>query len=363
VLTDHPLTTKVLINVPRLDMPGGVSNYYSVLRKYLGPEKVYLEIGAKAEEAGMASAIKRTLSDYWQFHSSLSTGQFDLVHLNPSLVSRSLIREAVFLIIARGHGLPVLVFFRGWDNRLSGFLARRLKRLFRYACNRTAGIIVLAEEHRNQLVKIGVSCPVYVRTTVVDDDAFTTLPNYRKESSRLRILYLSRLDRGKGIVTAIRAFSILKSRCPGAKLVVAGDGPDRKAAESEVRQLDLKDVEFLGHVVGDEKKRAFLSSDLYIFPTFFNEGMPNSVLEAMCFGLPIITRPVGGLKDFFQNGRMGFMTESDEPAHFAELLERLALDPQLRQTIGRFNREYGARTFAASMVARQLEDIYEQVLG
>ncbi len=66
---------------------------------------------------------------------------------------------------------------------------------------------------------------------------------------------------------------------------------------------------------------------MYLFPTY-HEGMPGSVLEAMGYGLPVITRTVGGLPDFFEHEKMGFITESLDASVFADFLEQLVKDPE-----------------------------------
>jgi glycosyltransferase involved in cell wall biosynthesis len=91
--------------------------------------------------------------------------------------------------------------------------------------------------------------------------------------------------------------------------------------------------------------------------------MATSVLEAMSYGLPVITRPVGGIADFFQDGTMGFLTESCDPAVLAALTERLIVDPTLRLHIGAFNRRYAREHFAASVVAQRIQRIYLAVGG
>ena len=62
--------------------------------------------------------------------------------------------------------------------------------------------------------------------------------------------------------------------------------------------------------------------------------------EAMAWGLPVITRAVGGVRDFFENGKMGFATDSKDPVAFFGYMDELARDAAKTQLIGEYNREY-----------------------
>ena len=84
--------------------------------------------------------------------------------------------------------------------------------------------------------------------------------------------------------------------------------------------------------------------------------MATSVLEAMAFGLPVISRPVGGVKDFFKNGEMGYLTGSTNPAEFCRLVEMLINNPGLAGRMAANCAEYARKHFLASKVARQLEE-------
>ncbi len=85
-------------------------------------------------------------------------------------------------------------------------------------------------------------------------------------------------------------------------------------------------------------------------------------MEAMAFGLPVITRPVGGLNDFFEDGKMGFIVETLEPRAFADALEKLIEQPETCNKMGRHNREYTRGRFAASHVAKRIYRIHEDIL-
>ena len=81
------------------------------------------------------------------------------------------------------------------------------------------------------------------------------------------------------------------------------------------------------------------------------------------YGLPILTRPVGGIPDFFEDGKMGFLLESKEPAIWAEKLEQLARDRKLALSMGEYNHRYAASRFRPDNVVKRLESIYEKVIA
>ena len=120
-------------------------------------------------------------------------------------------------------------------------------------------------------------------------------------------------------------------------------------------------VKFTGALTGDALVTQFKQGDLYIF-TSFHEGMPTSVLEAMAFGLPVVTRPVGGLVDFFENGKMGEMVDSFEVEDFVPMVEKYLNDKELTKQTSVYNHEYAKKHFLASQVALRLEEIFSNII-
>ena len=91
--------------------------------------------------------------------------------------------------------------------------------------------------------------------------------------------------------------------------------------------------------------------------------MPISVLEAMAFGLPVITTRVSGISDFFEDGEMGLFLENREPAHIAEKIRYLLERPELMRQMSKYNFEYAKDRFYAGKVARRFENIVESVMN
>ena len=131
--------------------------------------------------------------------------------------------------------------------------------------------------------------------------------------------------------------------------------------QAEIDELKFENVHLMGHINDELKQNVFMQSDIFLFPTYYPEGMPACILEAMFFGLSVITRNVGAMNDFFINNKMGYMTSSKDPDIFLELLNNSIRENKFIE-MGEYNRKYAKNNFLASMVAEKIEKIYAEVL-
>lgn len=287
-----------------------------------------------------------------------------IIHANPSFNFIALIREGLFILISSLFNRRIVVFIHGWDPKVEKKVMtnKLLLHLFQKVYNKSDVIIVLSHDFKEKLFQMGIKRRILVETTMVDDKLVSGVNIQAKSKTTnnehtIRILFLSRIVRTKGIYEAIESFSILSRNYDHIELLIAGDGPELQAVKGYVKSHHLSNIKFLGYVGEEAKKKVLLNSHIYFFPSY-HEGMPISVLEAMAFGLSVVTRAVGGLKDFFKNGEHGFITDSRDPKYFAYLLERLIADESLRTKISSFNYNYAQKRFLASEVTKKIESIY-----
>lgn len=131
----------------------------------------------------------------------------------------------------------------------------------------------------------------YTDTDVVKDRSYYSKDNYN-------LLFLCRLQKEKGLKELFEAMANLKKdNISNFYLTVVGGGPYLETARQKVKELGLVDFVSLEGNVDDEakKKQYFLKSDIYILPTYYNEGFPRTLYEAMIFGTPILTTFVSGI--------------------------------------------------------------------
>ncbi len=352
---------RVLLSSPDLLKSGGVASYCRMLQPYLGSDADFITIGARKDNEKSWQQVARLFSDYARFWSKLKNGRYGLVHVNSSFGKKALLRDGFLLLMAKVRGCKVLVFIHGWDEGCEKILRERYLGVFQRVYFKADAFIVLANQFRDKLLKMGCDKTIYVETTTVDNDIFG-LSKATHKADQFQILYLSRIEKGKGIYEALETFVQVQTRHPQVTLIVAGDGSELVNARNYAEERGITGVTFRGYISGKPKDAAFREADIFLFPTFYGEGMPINVLEAMACGTPVVTRPVGGLGDFFEDGNMGFISESKDPRVFAELVERLIVDRELRLKVGTYNRTYATEHFSLTKVSGRIRNIYGQLL-
>ena len=340
---------------------GGVGNYYSILLHYWKLNVSLFFIGKRHMDR--KHILVRLISDYVKLNRIIN--QADLLITNTSLSSTSLMRDAISLLLAFRKRKKTIVFFRGWhDNMVSQIDNNRfIKMMFKKTYGKADAIIVLSVAFQEKLRQWGFRQPIYIETTVVDDSLLKT-ENGKSQimlNDPIKLLFLARVEKEKGIWELIDAYELLRHQNQKISLTIAGDGSQLNNLKQCVIERQIPDVKFTGYISGKDKAKAFYESDIYVFPSH-GEGMPNSVLEAIAFGLPVITRSVGGLNDFFEDGKMGYITDSKDPEVLSHLMEKLLVNRHLRNEMASYNRAFAQRHFIASKVVRRLERIYREVL-
>ncbi|HVS86315.1 MAG TPA: glycosyltransferase, partial [Gaiellaceae bacterium] len=142
------------------------------------------------------------------------------------------------------------------------------------------------------------------------------------EDGELIVLSVGRLSREKRLDMLLDAFAPLTRELPGARLVIAGDGPARK----ELERTAPAGTSFTGELVGDELAALYASADVFCFPST-TDTFGQVLLEAGASGLPVVAAQTGGALELVAPGRTGLLVPPDDPAALARSLARLAADP------------------------------------
>lgn len=342
---------RVLINTPcrNLKGGGGVASHYSGLQHYWSEKVKYNTVGKRSRSNKFSAAIWLPF-DILKFIFRILFLRPDFIVLNPSLSQNAIKRDMFYSRLAKLFNIKCVIMFHGFNvDNVKSQESKIAKWLNSYATL----VLVLSDGFKKWLEKHSVIVPIEITTTKVDDkllEDFDISSRFGKVNS---ILFLARATKEKGLFLAIEIFKLLADKYPLLKFRVVGGGPDLEAAIGMAGSLADR-ISFTGELKDKTLINEFINNDLYLF-TSYHEGMPASVLEAMSFGLPVISRPVGALVDFFKDDKMGYLVDSFNPRDFIDSVSSLIDSPEKCRVISYYNYEYAKHNFYASTVAKQIE--------
>jgi colanic acid/amylovoran biosynthesis glycosyltransferase len=188
-------------------------------------------------------------------------------------------------------------------------------------------------------------------------------------NGKWRFLQASRLVQKKGIATTLHAFTAFLNNYPEATLTIAGEGPMLAELKELTRKLKIADrVELPGFVSQEKLRELYYASHIFLHPSETGsdgnqEGIPNSMLEAMATGLPVFATDHGGIPEAIENGVSGILVpERDYDALSRALLDSVN-DLNLLARLARNGSNVVAEKFDQRNQIRRLEEIYLRMLG
>jgi len=231
-------------------------------------------------------------------------------------------------------------------------------------------VLVRSESLGRALVAVG--CPpekIRIQRTGIPVEDIPFRPRVWPTDGSWKFLQASRLIEKKGLQVSLRAFAKFAAKYPAATFTIAGEGPLRNALGEEAAQLGLADkVLFPGFVSQGQLRELFYRSHLFLHPSETGrdgnqEGVPNSMLEAMASGLPVFATEHGGIPEAIENGKSGVLVREGDVAALARALIEMAANPEALSTIARHGAESVRRQFEQSGQTKMLEDYYFEAIG
>ena len=343
---------KILIITPEIHRLGGVANHYLGLQPHWSLDVDYSYCGKRNEKESIVTTLCYYIYDYIRFFFKVS--KYDVVVINPSLRRFQIFRDSIYIKIAKLFNRKVVTFIHGFDENFYESLREKPKR-FSATFNYSSLFFVLFSDYGEKLKLIGIKSPILKTTTKVSETFTTAINHAAPRNSIKNLLFVGRLIKEKGIRESLDMFALLSKRHPDVSFCICGDGPEL----NYIKRIKNKDVihgkiRCPGMLVGRDLAEEYSKGDILILLSY-SEGLATCVLEAMAFGLVIITTPVGGIQDFFKNGKMGYLVDKDDLQGIISKIEYLSDNPNIIQDISIHNKEYARKHFMASAVAKKIE--------
>jgi glycosyltransferase involved in cell wall biosynthesis len=170
-----------------------------------------------------------------------------------------------------------------------------------------------------------------------------------------KVVYIGRLIQDKGVADLLHALGQL----PGTEALIVGDGPDRSRLEELAANLP---VTFVGQVMPSQVVDFLQQARLLVLPSHMGDGIPNVILEAMAWGVPVVATNTAGIPDLVHHGESGFLFAPGDVTQLAAYIRQLLSDDALRERMAQRGLEI-VTEYSWEWIVPRIEHILRQVSG
>jgi glycosyltransferase involved in cell wall biosynthesis len=172
---------------------------------------------------------------------------------------------------------------------------------------------------------------------------------------------VARLDLQKGFEYLLRAVRELCNTMNGFKVVIVGEGPDRRAIEAMVEEYGLQSSVMLAGQQSD-MPGVYAAMDIFVLPSL-NEGLPMTILEAMAASKPVIATRVGAIPKVINDGENGLLVNPRNSEALRNALASLLSDPDKCRRMGEKAHDWVSRNYTSEAMALKYRQLYDEILG
>ncbi len=347
---------KICMVVPDRLVKGGIASVVNGYREHDFSGKCEVSYIESYRNGSKWEKLAKALKGYLLFFREMILNKPDIVHIHSSF-GPSFYRKMPFIYMACFRGVPVINHIHGAEFETFYLKASdRKKRRIRKVYGKCTMLIALSEEWKRNL------------ESVVSPEKITVIENYCKipdlsgTEKKKQILFLGEIGKRKGCYDIPEIYGRVLEKGERLPLIMAGDGELAEVKKLfEDRDL-LESVSFPGWVRGADKDKCLKESGIFLFPSYY-EGMPMAVLEAMAYGMAIVTTRVGGIPHLLEDGGSGYLCEPGDIEGLSKRLLELSKDGDERRKMGERARQKAIEEYSMESHMKKLMDLYGRVKG
>ena len=238
--------------------------------------------------------------------------------------------------------------------------------LLRIALKRVNVFVAISKEIEEGLLEDGIllqriqNIPNFVDTKIFSPAKKEKIKENLNICGKKCVIYSGRLVARKGIEVLLLAWKDVLKIFPEARLIIIGEGPLERNLKNMADQLDVENtVGFIGRV--DNIIDYLHATDIFVLPSF-QEGLPNSLLEAMACRLPVVATRIGGVVDVVKDGENGILVNPGDSNDLTEGLLRLLKDDELAAYIALNAYKTIRNSYSIDSIATRYIELYRQLL-
>ncbi len=287
-----------------------------------------------------------------------------VVHLNSAMDHKAFWRDLAYLLISKLFGRKVVLQLHGGS--LEELCAKPgMRRLVRTVFSIPDALVLLANSEKRDFQVLGVTERFLIIPNGVDVSQYWG-PDDRVHSGKIRrMAFMGRLIRSKGMFEAIEAVRHLRAEKDfrDVELWIAGSGPDRGEIENWIREHAMEGcVRLVGSIYGQDKVEFLREADVFVFPTYHQEGLPYAILESLAAGTPVIASRVAGIPDVVVDRVHGILIDAKDPRQVVGAVHELARSEDNLRAMSRSCRAWAVQQLGLEKLATRFGDLYEKLL-
>lgn len=352
----HP--PRVLMIGPATSRKGGIAAVANAYLEHWDYEIFSLNYIASASDANWLRKLLRFFWSIIDFCYQLLVWRPKIVHIHFGW-GASYYRKSVFIVLANLFPVKIVLHCHtGRFNLLYEEKKTLARRYIHFTIKSANLILVVSEALKSYFDNRLVDIPIYLLNNAVESPD----PSQIQRTPKTIILSMGRLGPRKGTYDILQAVPHVIAEIPNAEFWLAGDG-EFDAVENYIVQHKLEqNVRLLGWIQDQEKQNCLTQANVFLLPSYF-EGTPVAILEAMAYGLPIVSTTVGGIPALISEGEMGFLIEPGDVDAMVEKLLLLLNDEALCQKLGAAGQELIREHYNLDGNLHRLYALYDALLN
>lgn len=351
---------KICMIIPSFNAKGGITTVVNGYKESVLNDNYDITFIETYCDKSKFNKCFKAVCAYLKFIKLMVYDKPSLVHLHSSF-GASFYRKLLFIYTSYFFKVPIINHIHGAE--FDDFYinaSEYKKRLIKKTYDKCDKLIVLSDEWKKNINQIINN----EKISVVEN--FSTIQQYkRKKNDTKYILFLGFLCERKGCFDIPKIISDLKNLNNNFRIILAGDGTKKDVDKLNqlIKNYNVENYFILpGWVRDDEKKALLEKSDVFFLPSY-NEGMPMAILDAMGYGLPIISTNVGGISKLVINNLNGITLSAGDVEGFTKALAEVLSSETLIESMGKESYKRANEMFSLKKHLEKISFIYDSVLN
>jgi len=312
------------------------------------------------KDGSKLTKLMKGICGYFHFAKVLLFDKPDIVHIHSSF-GPSFYRKLPFIYMATWFKKSVINHIHGAEfNDFYENANNKKRKLIKKTYNKCSILVALSDEWKQNLLQIVPDEKIVVieNYSIIHADAVEERLN-RKSNNQ--VLFLGEIGKRKGCYDIPEVVERVVKEISDVKFILGGSGDIEQITEILRSKGVEKNVVFPGWVRGEDKDHLLRESDVFFLPSY-NEGMPMSILDAIGYGLPVVSTDVGGIPKIVHQGMNGYICKPGNIIDFVERLVYILSNEIVFKDCCRYSSSIANRCYSLEIHIGYIRDLYWKML-